>query len=753
MFRRPIHARPGPPARPAVPDAADTLAAMAETERSTSTRRATGSLPRLPSARPLGLALLVAIGTFLWAAGWSGPGGAHRGWPALAALVQGGSVALLWLAMAAGFGGVLADRLLGPTRASRGADRFALELALGVACGFLLDLWLGSLGLLTALGGVVAWVPILVGAILFLLRWRRGDMPWPKLPSAANQAWLPIAVAVPLALLLLAAASEPGWLWASEFGGYDALSYHLQLPKEWLSLGRVATLEHNAYSGLPSAFEATVLHLFVLANGPATGAIAAQYLAVGGTLLTAVAIGGLANRVLAPDSGHVGWIAAALYLGTPWVVVVGSLAYNDGFIPLFLVGGLLLILAAPRGAALGIGLAILFAAAFGAKPTAIGFAVAPMVLFVALRSRRASVLPILIAGAGASILLAPWLVRNGLATGNPFHPFAERLFGSGRFWSADQSAIFRRAHEAQAGPIERVGLLVQRTLLFGFGRNPAPGEPWIPLWSLLPFLGVIGVVQLALRRSTRTIGLALAALLAVQCFFWLGWTHLQSRFLLPATVPLAVAAAHALRVVAGFLGTRAIAAMLVAWSLLPLWVYRHERPIDDGSGGVVGTPSFLIGGSGFATGDAFAEELARATDPAVRTALLESAPVALFVNHLLPAGERVLLFGDARPFHLRRPVVYTTVWDRGPLDRVAARLPERPEAWAAALREEGFRFVIVDVAMLDRWMRSGWLNPRFTVDAIRGFIGGARVVHRFPNNALLLDLGPADGAVSPAGTG
>ena len=51
-----------------------------------------------------------------------------------------------------------------------------------------------------------------------------------------------------VAVLLVAACSAPGWLWASEFGGYDALSYHLQLPKEWLHLKKITTLDHNVYS-------------------------------------------------------------------------------------------------------------------------------------------------------------------------------------------------------------------------------------------------------------------------------------------------------------------------------------------------------------------------------------------------------------------------------------------------------------------------------------------------------------------------
>ena len=73
-----------------------------------------------------------------------------------------------------------------------------------------------------------------------------------------------------LALLLVAASSPPGWLWDSEGRGYDALEYHLQLPQEWLRMGRLAPLEHNVYSFLPGYIEAAFYHLAV-----ATGATAA----------------------------------------------------------------------------------------------------------------------------------------------------------------------------------------------------------------------------------------------------------------------------------------------------------------------------------------------------------------------------------------------------------------------------------------------------------------------------------------------
>jgi len=54
-----------------------------------------------------------------------------------------------------------------------------------------------------------------------------------------------VATVPTIAIVILAACSAPGWLWATEFGGYDVLSYHLQLPREWYDAGRIVPLDHS----------------------------------------------------------------------------------------------------------------------------------------------------------------------------------------------------------------------------------------------------------------------------------------------------------------------------------------------------------------------------------------------------------------------------------------------------------------------------------------------------------------------------
>ena len=113
-------------------------------------------------------------------------------------------------------------------------------------------LWLdhafGALGLLTAGGSIATWVlTIAGGALLLLAMWGRSQDETDALSARdVRTEWWVASPAI--AVLLAAACSAPGWLWGTEFGGFDALSYHLQLPKEWLAAGHVAPLEHNVYS-------------------------------------------------------------------------------------------------------------------------------------------------------------------------------------------------------------------------------------------------------------------------------------------------------------------------------------------------------------------------------------------------------------------------------------------------------------------------------------------------------------------------
>ncbi|MEO0715829.1 MAG: hypothetical protein AAFY58_02435, partial [Planctomycetota bacterium] len=171
-----------------------------------------------------------------------------------AALLIDAWPAWLWLVAAIGLGG-LVTRL-----APDASDRMALRIGGGIALMLTLTFAVGSM----TLAPTAMWLLVLAGLALGVWDCREGvrfgDRPsgwwWLAAPGAG--------------VLLAASSSAPGWLWDTEFGGYDVLSYHLQLVQEWLAEGRVRTFEHNVYSFLPSYIEAASAHVGVLAgaDGP-----------------------------------------------------------------------------------------------------------------------------------------------------------------------------------------------------------------------------------------------------------------------------------------------------------------------------------------------------------------------------------------------------------------------------------------------------------------------------------------------------
>jgi hypothetical protein len=271
----------------------------------------------------------------------------------------------------------------------------------------------------------------------------------------------------------------PGWLWASEFGGYDALSYHLQLPQEWLRGGRIAPVEHNVYSFLPGYVEAAFAHLGAMTLAPRPDGllagdgwrlIACHALHAGITLVAAWLSGTLARRLairagLRPRGvAMAGLVGAGVALTTPWAVVAGSLAYNEGAVNALLAGALL-VCAQPglspgrRGVLVG----ALVGVACGCKPTALFFAGAPAALGllagVGPEGRRRLARAIALGALAGGIALAPWLVRNAMHVGNPVFPFASELFGTSH-WSAEQAERYAAAHRFDGSAADRLRTLV-----------------------------------------------------------------------------------------------------------------------------------------------------------------------------------------------------------------------------------------------------------------------------------------------------
>ena len=241
-----------------------------------------------------------------------------------------------------------------------------------------------------------------------------------------------------------------------------------------------------------------------------------------------------------------------------------------------------------------------------------------------------------------------------------------------------------------------------------------------PQWGLLGGLCVLGAMAAIFVRRERVV-VALAIGLLAQIVAWLALTHLQSRFLLPVVlvgVPLiAVVLARFGRV-----GVWVAAVLALAQGAWGVWLYAGER---GGSPGLAIAPGVAI----------FTGEI----DP-------EASPTGA-VNFGLPdVPGRALLVGDGAPLYVLGDPLYTTTWDSGLLVAAIEAHPGDPTAQAAALRDAGVRWLVVDEMELSRLRESGWLHPALTPRAIGELAGqGAPVGYWAGPGALgriLIDLGP-----------
>jgi len=646
----------------------------------------------------------------------------------------GGGLALIYVVAGLGFGGLAAGLWRGASEA--GAMRLGVGLALMLTISFVL----GVLGAM-AMAMATAIAVLVLGVAVFVWTGARSKGAW---RARRVSPWLALW-GVPLAVLVVAASNPTGWLWRSEAHGYDAMSYHLQLPQEWLASGGIKSFEHNIYSFLPGYVESAFFHLAVATGAPAPGgdewpsgllaeggwrAFAPKMLHALMTLCAAWLARRATLRGIDLSAGEheggdepggaglgrdaAGWLAGALLLATPWSVVVGSMAYNEMAVVCLGLAGLIATMETGigpwrRGALAG----GLVGVACGAKPTALLFVGLPVgVALVALSGAPRRVAAACFSGGVVGVAaLAPWLGRNWVGAGNPVFPHLTGVFGTGH-WSSAQVERYQGAHFFDGTVMERLGRLV---VPIGEASRGMTHTQWGVLFAAVAG----GLVVTLARARTRRLGVVLGIGLAAQVLAWLIATHLQSRFLIPLMVtgvPLVGLGAWGLGARWGALGAWPLAGVVVAQTVISIIVLAGQRPDEHGRG----EPNWLlVPGTRWYTGELMRREIAEAPVPRARRALVERLGPTQYVNLIVPRDATVYLVGSATPLYYREPVVYHTTWDASPLGEAIEASPGDPSAWTESLRGRGIELALIDFGELTRLIeRDGWYDPRVTPERV-----------------------------------
>jgi hypothetical protein len=600
-------------------------------------------------------------------------------------------VAALIAGAAIGIGDTII-RLLRVRQGTRLAERVALAYGVGTAI----------LGVLAMLAGRMGWLdPWFIRASLAALailpvfrfvaqRFGRAAPAGPSIGagptvsaaweneshekrSSDRLAWLFVLLIAPFVLITLLGSMLP----ATDF---DVLEYHLQGPKEYYQAGRIQFLPHNVYTNMP--FDVEMLHLLGMA-------VMADWWwgALPGQLL--VALFGPAAAVLIYATGarvstRAGWLAALVYLSTPWIYRIGVIAYVEGPLLFYHAALVWAGLAGPPTGEKGAGrswmlLGLLAGGAMGCKYTALISAVIPFGLLAAGDCwRRRTLRPLLAYALGWGIVMAPWLLRNVADTGDPVYPLGYRIF-HGRNWDEARQVQWQNAHGPH--PISWKELAV--SIVDVAGRSDWQS----PLYLALAPLSL-------LRPGSRRMSWFLWAYAAYIFATWWLLTHRLDRFWLPILPILAILAGLGADWIRHW-GWMALLAVILAISLITNLAYE----------------SSALAGFNEWTGDI---PLLRHDLPARLNRPLAS------LDQKLPRDSRVLLVGQAAVFHVSCPIVYNTVFNPETIEVLAKG--KDLAGLRVALRERGLTHIYVDWKEIERHREPGGYG--FTDFVTRGRFAG-----------------------------
>jgi len=429
-----------------------------------------------------------------------------------------------------------------------------------IAIGAGLDVWaslallFGSLGLLSPLSArAVLFVSAAASLVWMALR----RQPFARAKAAFLANWPFYAVLLALfALCLGNALCPPAGL------GVDEQTYQLPVPLRWAADSFPYVYKDLPYSGYPScpellfwlAMEAgkvsapRLLSLCVQALG-----LASLYLLLRGRLRP---LGALA-------------LSLAVFLGCAHVVFSGEV-FAEPFVLLNFLCGLMLLdgRSAMRGSPWPWTLALgLFAgAAAAAKLTALALWVALGlgVLFLKspLRAKAVAVAGFL----AGSLFAAPFYLRPLLQTGNPFHPYLAWLF------SSDPARVEMSRHYHMLGGSSLFGLEGLGDAILSPLRLCYADAIYDGYWGgQFPVIMILALCSLYLaRKSSAMRGLYPCVAAAFLYVFWLCASQ-QARFLEPAFVLMAIAAAASLRALSKNVSTALLVSIAAAIAISVPW--------------------------------------------------------------------------------------------------------------------------------------------------------------------------------------
>ncbi len=419
---------------------------------------------------------------------------------------------------------------------------------------------------------------------------------------------------------------------------YDSLVYHLALPAIYLRDGQIGSVAYNLYSAFPGGCEA--FFTFILGVIP----VPEYTINVFGWII-ALSLGAAVAEWTVQISGkRAGWISIALWWTMPPVLLLCQGGYVD--IPL----------AAATYLSVRSMAAWLTDPESGATPAFAGFfcglaisikytgAITGLILLAALcitRWKKDGVLKhALIFASAALILPLPWLIKNAVSLGNPVFPFLYRFLGGDVGWTGETaSGYFSLLTEYSNRSNLIVDLLTPWNGVSSRGGFDVLGDFG---WPLL-MLAAIPAPLLSSKKEVRLLS-GYFALHAVLWFF----SKPVLRFLVPAmpiATLLAAVAISALISHRSMLARQFTVLMTTAW--ISSNVFLYGLAADE-------LKLFAVPFGQFDSNEFLERRLA-------------FYPTFERLNAEMKSGEKVLLVGEQRTYHLKVPFLTSNLFAPSPV--------------------------------------------------------------------------------------
>ena len=336
----------------------------------------------------------------------------------------------------------------------------------------------------------------------------------------------------------------------------DGSAYHLPFVARYLRAHGFEPIKQNIYGNLSQGIELLFLPAFSL-GGPSASAMV-HFLFLLDLPLMMIGYGRRFGFPLPATA------AAFLVFASPILGWDGTSAYVDvaAAATLFALYYLLSIWEIGKWSRLLVPIGILAGFSFAAKYTAaigIPYALGALV-WTQWRAGKAWLRPALTVCAVAALFILPWMIKNQMFGGNPFAPFANRLFPNPYVHVSfeEQYRSDLRHYRLSGGLRAPWELTVKGEALQGF---------FGPLFLLTP----LALLSLRGREGRR--------LLLAGTVFALPWfLNIGARFLIPALPPLTLAFALALRHPSGLLPAIAVLHGTLSWYASPFHYFDACAP-------------------------------------------------------------------------------------------------------------------------------------------------------------------------------